>query len=391
MRWKLLAGLMCGCLSASVYGQEMKTPGQTNYSVNTLKPAPLPASDENIASLKLPAGFHIHKIVDGLDHPRVMLAVPNGNLYVSSREAGTITLVRYENGQFTKKLAASFKDVHGLAWREGQLFFVTIHDVYAAPVNADGTLGQAKHILGGLPDAGQHPDRTIDFGPDGWLYISVGSTCNECEERNNLNATMVRVHPDGSGLEVVATGLRNTIGFAFQPQTGALYGLDDGVDWLGNDTQREELNRIEKGKKYGWPYIFGDGQKNAYREPPKGTLDDWDKSSERPVLTWTAHAASMQMVFYTGGQFPADYKGDALATMHGSWNRNPPSGYEVVRIHFNNGKPEKIEPFVEGFLMKKGGQWARFARPFGLAQLQDGSVLMGDEQNGVIYQITYRR
>ena len=362
------------CVAAAP-AQELQIPRQTTYSVNTLEPGMLKATDENIKTLHLPAGFHIAKLVEGLDHPRVLLAAPDDSVYVSSRETGTITLLKYENGAITKKTVAAYKDVHGMAFREGQLYFITIHDVFAAPIKADGTLGEAKKIISGLPDAGQHPDRTIAFGPDGWLYISVGSTCNECDERNPQQATMLRSHADGSGLETFATGLRNTIGFAFKPGTNDLYGMDDGVDWLGNDGQREELNHIMQGKKYGWPYIFADGTKNLYREPPKPyTLEDWDKSSERPVLTWTAHASSMQLLFYTGDMFPAEYKGDAFATMHGSWNRNPPSGYEVVRIHFENGKAVKIEPFLEGFLMKQGAQWARFARPFGLTQLEDGNL-----------------
>jgi len=382
-----VASLFC---VAAAPAQELQIPRQTTYSVNTLEPAMLKATDENMKTLHLPAGFHIAKLVEGLDQPRVLLAAPDYSVYVSSRETGTITLLKYENGAITKKTVASYKDVHGMALREGELYFITIHDVFAAPIKADGTLGEAKKIISGLPDAGQHPDRTIAFGPDGWLYISVGSTCNECDERNPQQATMLRSHPDGSGLETFATGLRNTIGFEFKPGTNDLYGMDDGVDWLGNDGQREELNHIMQGKKYGWPYIFADGTKNLYREPPRPyTLEDWDKSSERPVLTWTAHASSMQLLFYTGDMFPAEYKGDAFATMHGSWNRNPPSGYEVVRIHFENGKAVKIEPFLEGFLMKQGAQWARFARPFGLTQLKDGSVLLGDEQNGVIYRIYY--
>ena len=132
----------------------------------------------------------------------------------------------------------------------------------------------------------------------------------------------------------------------------ALYGLDNGVDTFGDDEQPEELNRIEPGKKYGWPYILGNGMKHPLREPKSGTLDDWDKSSVRPVLTYTAHAASMQLLFADRTTLPAEYRGDAFATMHGSWNCKPPSGYEVVRIRFENGQPRSIEPFVSGFLLK---------------------------------------
>lgn len=161
-----------------------------------------------------------------------------------------------------------------------------------------------------------------------------------------------------------------------------------------DDAQREELNRIENGKKYGWPYVFGDGQLNYYRDPPpgKGTIERWDKDSVRPALTYTAHASGMQMVFVKGGMFPDDYKGDILQTLHGSWNREPPSGFEIVRVHFENGKPKSITPFVSGFLEQTGEKsWERFARRFGLAQLPDGSLLMGEDQHGIIYRVTYAK
>ena len=136
--------------------------------------------------------------------------------------------------------------------------------------------------------------------------MSVGSTCNDCEENNPENATLLRMRPDGNRREIVASGLRNTIGFAWQPGTGSLYGLDNGVDTFGDNEQPEELNRIEVGKKYGWPYILGDGMKHPLREPKTGTLEDWDKASVRPVLTYTAHAASMQLIFADRSGLPQD-------------------------------------------------------------------------------------
>ena len=220
----------------------------------------------------------------------------------------------------------------------------------------------------------------------------MGATCNECAEKNPESATIVRMHADGSEREVFATGLRNTVGFAWRPGTTELFGWDDGVDWLGDDAQREEFNRIEYNRKYGWPYVFGDGQLNLYRDPPtgQGSIKDWDRDSVRPLLTYTAHSSGMQLVFYPGGQFPEAYDGDAFETLHGSWNREPPSGYEVVRIHFEHGQPASITPFLTGFLTQTGPKtWERFGRPFGLARLPDGSLLVGEDQNGVIYRITY--
>lgn len=376
-------------LASPLAAQQMLNPGTATIQANVLKPAPLEATDARIAALRLPKGFHIAKFAEGLGAPRVIVVAPDGALYVSDRDAGTVTRIPADKpGEH--RVVLKKPDVHGLALHEGRLFYVTVKAIYSAPVQPDGSLGPETQIVSDLPDAGQHPNRTIAFGPDGWLYASLGSTCNECEERNPENATMVRLRPDGSGRETVASGLRNTIGFAWAPGTTALYGWDDGVDWLGDTEQPEEFNRIEPGKKYGWPYIFGAGMKNLYREPPKSSLEDWDKGSERPLLTWTAHASSMQMVFYDGGQFPADYRGDAFVTMHGSWNRSPPSGYEVLRVRFADGKPKTVEPFVGGFLSEGGPSgWSRFARPFGLAVAKDGSLYLGDDQHGIVYRISY--
>ena len=373
--------------------QEMKIPGEASVEAHVVKPAPLPATDDRIRALKLPAGFTLTKYAEGLGKPRVMVLAPDGALYVSDRDAGTIQRLPPpgKDGKPTgpAKIVLKKNDVHGLALRDGTLWYITICELFSAPIKPDGTIGPEKKLLGDLPDAGQHPNRTIGFGPDGWLYVSVGSTCNECDERNPENATMLRLKPDGSGKEVFATGLRNTIGFDWHPQTKALYGWDDGVDWLGDDAQREELNLIERGQKYGWPLIFADGQKNYYREPAKGTLDDWDRESRRPVGTYTAHSSGMQLVFYSGSQFPAEYRGDAFVTLHGSWNRRPPSGYEIVRVHFENGQFKAIEPWLTGFLVEDQGKPARWARPFGLVVAKDGSLLMGEDQNGIIYRIAH--
>jgi glucose/arabinose dehydrogenase len=372
------------------FAQPLQNPSATRIEANVVKPAPLEATPERVAGLKLPAGFKIEKFAEGLKAPRVIVVAGNGSLYVSDRDEGSVTMLD-PNDPTKRRIVLKKPDVHGLALHDGRLFYVTVKEIFSAPIQADGTLGPETKLVADLPDAGQHPNRTIGFGPDGWLYASLGSTCNECEERNPVNATMVRMKSDGSGREIVASGLRNTIGFDWDPRTKALYGWDDGVDWHGDNETPEELNRIEAGKKYGWPYIFGAGMKNLYREVPKSSLEQWDKDSARPLLTWTAHASSMQFTFYDGAQFPTEYKGDAFVTMHGSWNRKPPSGYEVLRVRFENGEPKSVEPFVTGFLVEGGPSgWSRFARPFGLAVAKDGSLYLGDDQHGIIYRISYR-
>ena len=218
------------------------------------------------------------------------------------------------------------------------------------------------------------------------LDIIVGSTCNACNESNQENATLLGASPDGKSRTIFAKGLRNTIGFAWHPETGELWGMDHGIDFLGDDEQPEELNKIEAGKQYGWPHVFGDGGLNPQSTPVgEITKEQWKSNSVPMTLGYTAHAAPMQMVFASGAAVPAEYKGDAFVTMRGSWNRQQPSGYEIVRIRFENGQPKTIEPFVTGFLTD-GGK-SHIARPVGLAIAKDGSILMAGDTNGVIYRI----
>lgn len=380
-------------VSPTLFAQSMPQPRQNTHQVDVILPAPAEATPANIATLKLPQGFTVDTFATGLKSPRVIVVSDTGNVYVSSRDEGTITMLSPDGK--TQKQVLALEDVHGMVIHAGMMYYVTIKEVYVAPINADGTLGTSKLIIRDLPDAGQHVDRTLVVGPDNKLYVSVGSTCNTCQERNPVNATMQRFDLDGKGQETFAKGLRNTIGFDFKPGTNDMYGWDDGVDWQGTAEQREEVNKIEMGKGYGWPYILGAGLKNLYMDPPKGvTLDQWAAKSTLPVLTYSAHSSGMQMIFLKGDGMPAEYNGDALATMHGSWGANPPSGYEVVRIHFEGRTAKTITPFLTGFLMRdktSSNGWSRFARPFGLAQMRDGSVLVGDEQNGIVYRIRAAR
>lgn len=374
----------------------LPTSAQVNGSV--YQPALVDATDERIAQLKVPSGFAIAKFADNLGKPRMLAISESGSVYVSDREAGTVTLLRDTNGDGRadqKQVVANIKSVHGLTIHAGKLYMVSIKEVYSATLNADGTLGAPQLLVNDLPDAGQHPNRTIAFGPDGLMYITVGSTCNACNEPNKEHATILRANPDGKNRTVYAKGLRNTIGFGWHPQTNELYGFDHGIDWLGDEQQAEELNLIKPGADYGWPYIYEDGKYNPYPRPPGDTTyAQYAAKSTSPVLLYTAHSAPLGMVFYTGNAgaasgFPADYQNDALVTMRGSWNRRIPSGYKVVRVRFENGKPTRVEDFVTGFLIDANR--AQFGRPVGIAVHPDGSVLFSDDNNGVVYRVSYRK
>jgi glucose/arabinose dehydrogenase len=364
---------------------------QTQISGFVFKPALVPASDERIQQLEVPEGFRVQKFAENLGKPRILAAGSDGHIYVSDREAGVVTLLEDTDGDGTAdriETVANIKQAHGLTIHENKLYIVAVREVYSADVNSDGTLGEPVLLTDALPDGGQHPNRTIAFGPDGMMYVTVGSTCNACPETNPLNATIVRADADGSDLMIFAKGLRNTIGFGWHPETGELWGMDHGIDWLGDEEQKEELNLLVEGADYGWPYIFGDGKYNP-GDRPRGdtTYQQYLSKTTLPVLQYTAHAAPLDMVFYNGNQFPEEYNGDAFVAFRGSWNRSSPVGYKVARLRFENGEPTGFEDFLTGFLVNNNQ--AHFARPVGLAVHTDGSLLVSDDTNGVVYRVFY--
>ncbi|NYZ63242.1 YbhB/YbcL family Raf kinase inhibitor-like protein [Luteimonas sp. SJ-16] len=367
--------------------------GTDTASRNTVfKPAPAEPTPERLAELTMPDGFEIGVFASGLQNPRILAMHPDGHVYVSRREQGDVLLLHDTDGDGRADGAPvpvlHRPAAHGLAVHGDHLYVVTVKELLRAPIQADGRLGEPELLVDDLPDGGQHPNRTMAFGPDGKLYLSIGSTCNACNETNPEHATLLRMEPDGSSRTIFASGLRNTVGFGWQPTTGELWGMDHNIDSLGDDQHPEELNRIELGKQYGWPHVFADGGLHPQTTPPGGiSKAQWREMSEPMVMGYTAHAAPMQMAFYQGASFPAEYRGDAFVAMRGSWNAKPAVGYEIVRVRFDRGRPTGIEPFVSGFLVDDGT--AHLARPVGLAVLPDGALLLSDDGNGVIYRIAY--
>ncbi|TLV04034.1 sorbosone dehydrogenase family protein [Dyadobacter luticola] len=392
----ILAVAVTGCKDGDSFWESFipetdEEPTSTQIEGYVFYPAVQPATDANIAQLKVPAGFAVNKFTDGVGKPRILVVGDQGQVYASDREAGIVMMFTDNNNDGVadnKKTVATIKQVHGLSIHNGKMYMVAVKEVYVADMNPDGTLGQPRMLISDLPDGGQHPNRTIGFGPDNKMYLTVGSTCNSCPEPNGENATILRADEDGSNRKVFAKGLRNTIGFGWHPQTSELWGMDHGIDWLGDDEQKEEVNQIKQGADYGWPYIYGEGKYNP-GDRPEGdtTYQQYLQKTTLPTLTYQAHSAPMSMAFYNGSGFPAEYQNDAFVAMRGSWNRSKPVGYKIVRMHFENGKPVRFEDFVTGFIVNNNR--AHFGRLVGVAVHKDGSLLFSDDTNGVVYRVSY--
>lgn len=359
-------------------------------------PERLEFNQSRLQQLSLPDGFQIRVFAQDLGNPRNLAVTPDGTVYVTRRTEGDVLALKDTNGDGRanqrRTVMSGLKQVNGITVHQNHLYFVTDTQLYRANLLPGGQESKPQVLINDLPDAGQHPNRTLGVSPDGMLYISVGSTCNACDEPNEEHATLLRMKLDGSDRTIFARGLRNTIGFAWHPQTKELWGMDHGSDWRGEDKPPEEVNLIQQGKHYGWPFCWGDRQPDVYlpADPKNMSKQEFcTQKTEAPVMTYQAHSAPLDFIFYTASQFPTEYRNDAFVTMRGSWNRNPPVGYKVVRLRYQNGKPVGFEDFVTGFLSADGK--TQFGRPVGLATMPDGSLLFTDDTNGVIYQVSYKR
>ena len=375
--------------------------GPVPVSAGVLEPTPTAFSPDTVSRLSAPPGFRVSVFASDLKNVRMLQPAPGGGVYASRRDQGDVLLLRDENGDGRadrmRVVAQNIAFAHGLAVHANRLYIASDKKVLAADILADGSLGALQVLVDDLPDGGQHPNRTLAVGPDGWLYVTVGSTCNNCRETNPESATVLRMRLDGSGREVFASGLRNTIGFGWHPGSGRLYGFDHGSDFRGDDVPPEELNEIQANRHYGWPWCHSDKVVDPLQvnEPPNTTKGAFCPTTQAPALTYTAHAAPIGMVFYTGTRFPEAMRGHAFVAMRGSWNRAQPSGFKVVRVAFDAaGQPQGFEDFVTGWLApprpeEPAGRPSQLGRLAGLAVDADGALLVADDQNGVIYRVRH--
>jgi glucose/arabinose dehydrogenase len=341
-------------------------------SSHTFRPERRAVTDALVGQLAVPSGFGVEVFARDLGNPRMLLVGDDGAVYVT-RPATNDALVLRE-GQPPRPIISGLDSAHGIMIHEHKLYLAGLRKVVVTDLGPRGEAGPWRTIIDDLPQEAGHGLRTLGFGPD-------GSTCNACRERKAEHATILSSDADGRGRRVFARGLRNTMAFAWHPETREMWGVDNGSDHRGDDQPPEELNRLVDGGDYGWPFCFGN------RQPDPAMKGDDCARTVGMTLGYQAHAAPIWMLFYTGTQFPAEYRGDAFVSFHGSWNRRPPSGYRVARIKFAHGRPERFEDFLTGFLLDEGR--AQFGRPAGLAIMRDGSLLVSDDANGMLYRVAY--
>lgn len=336
-------------------------------------------------SIVLPPGFRIGLFASGLPQPRFMAWSARGDLLVSLPRAGQVVALRDtgRTGQADRRwVVADGLDLpHGLAFRDLQTLYVaeTGRVVRFRYDPEGGTASSPEVVVPDLPARGGHWTRTIAFGPDGRLYVSIGSSCNVCLERDRRRAAVVRYEADGSGEHLFAQGLRNAVGITFDDR-GRLWGVVNGRDWLGDDFPPEILVQIKDGKHYGWPHCNG----RRVPDPDLGR-PRFCETVELPDFEMQAHSAPLGLALYRGEMFPAEYRGDLFIAFHGSWNRSTPTGYKLVRVRMRDGRPAGIEDFAAGWLV---GPRA-WGRPVDVTVGPDGALYVSDDRAGHIYRIAY--
>ncbi|RZJ66309.1 MAG: glucose dehydrogenase [Flavobacterium sp.] len=360
-----------------------------NISTTTKYAQHVDFSQDHLKNLKVPEGWQVSMVASGLGKPRMLYLGKPGQLYVTRRDAGDILLLTDKNNdrKFDDVSIAvtDFKGVHGIAIKDGWLYGCNNNEVRRYKLKPDGSADSdtPEILIKDLPSGGQHSNRTIEFGKDGLLYITVGSVCNDCVG-DKETATILAIDPKTWKRSIYASGLRNTIGFDWHPATGELWGVDNGSDFKGDTWPPEELNKLKKDADYGFPFAYGKREVDNTREDPVGaTKDEVAKASEPSIMEFPAHSAPIAFQFFPTG---APLSGDALVCWHGSWNASNVVGYKVQRIMYKDGNPTAAEDFLSGFLINDKKE--RFGRPAGLVISETGTVYVSDDANGNIYCIS---
>jgi glucose/arabinose dehydrogenase len=349
-------------------------------------PPPIAAAVDKLptAKLKVPAGFNIEVYAAGMANARSLAEGDKGTVFVGSRLVGNVYAIANKDGKRSVKvLASGLYRPNGVAFRNGTLYIAELSKVSKIDKVEDSLDGQPKltMIYDNLPKDEAHGWKFIAIGPDNKLYVPVGQPGNNVLH-DDAHGQIRRMNLDGTDVEVVARGVRNTVGFDWNPETKQLYFTDNGRDWMSEDVPQDELNRVTKvGEHFGAPYCL----QGNITDPEFG----WGHSCSEftpPVGLMGPHSASLGMRFYTGSMFPKSYKNAIIVARHGSWNRSKKVGGDVVVVKLNkDGTVKSMEPLITGFLEDN----KYIGRPVDVMQMKDGSLLVSDDWNGAVYRVTY--
>ncbi|HWQ69332.1 MAG TPA: PQQ-dependent sugar dehydrogenase [Patescibacteria group bacterium] len=351
-------------------------------SVNSARGLPL-------HQIHLPPGFEVSIYANPVPNARSMALSPNGTLFVGTRTAGNVYAVldrnRDQKADEIITVARGLNMPNGVAFYNGALYVAEVNRI----LRYDDIEAHLKDppapvvVYDGFPLDRHHGWKFIRFGPDGWLYIPVGAPCNVCEREDGRYASITRIKPDGTQLEIFARGVRNTVGFDWHPKTRELWFTDNGRDWMGDDLPPDELNYAPRPElHFGFPYCHG----RTISDPGFGKQRRCEQFTP-PAMELGPHVAALGMRFYTGTMFPDEFRNQIFIAEHGSWNRSAPIGYRVMLARVADQRALTYEVFAAGWL-QNGHAWGR---PVDLLVMPDGAMLVSDDEADVIYRISYRK
>jgi glucose/arabinose dehydrogenase len=399
----LIAAAVAAAFALPVQAQDKKGPppawhqgkppahAESKLAPHAGKMTETPASEIPVAKLKAPKGFKVEVWASGLPGGRAMALSDDGKkVYVGTRGIGRVYEITDAGDKRTvRTVVDKLTQPAGVAYKDGALYVFAIDKVLKYDDIAKNPEAKPQDLTAKfeLPPEQHHNWKYVAFGPDGKLYVPFGAPCNICEPPTKEYAQIRRYNPDGSGKEVIATGVRNSVGFDWHPKTKELWFTDHGRDWMGDDGPQDELNRLAKpGANFGFPYCHADGKVDS-----EFKKQDACKGVTRPVRLMGPHTAVMGVKFYTGSMFPKEYQNTMFIARKGSWNRSKPSGFDVVNVRVGeDGKGAKLRPFLTGFNEDKDS-YKFWGRPAYVAQMPDGALLVSDEQAGAIYRISYEK
>jgi glucose/arabinose dehydrogenase len=340
-------------------------------------------------TIKLPAGFRIEVYAENIPDARSLTMSPAGTIFVGNRSGDKVFAVvdrnRDQKADTVFEIARGLTMPNGVAFRNGSLYVAEVNRILRFDNIEKQLSAPPKPVIvnDSYPTDTWHGWKFIAFGPDGKLYIPVGAPCNVCEKEDERYSSITRMNPDGSGVEVYARGIRNTVGFDWNPLTKDLWFTDNGRDNLGDNVPPDELNVAPRaGLHFGFPYYHG----NGIADPEfgsKGKKEDF----VLPAQALGPHVAALGMRFYTGSMFPDEYKNRIFIAEHGSWNRSEPIGYRIMTVRLHNNKPVAYEVFAEGWLQGR----SVWGRPVDVLVMPDGALLVSDDKAGAIYRISYKK